>query len=138
MVTGGSARMLTLGATTTFAERGIGDVLLAWENEAYLAVKKLGADKVEIVVPSISILAEPPVAVVDEVVERRGTREIATAYLTFLYSPEGQAIAEKHFYRTKRDDKLFTIDARFGGWAKAQPTHFAEDGLFDQISASAR
>ena len=123
------------GATTTFAERGIGDVLLAWENEAHLAVKKLGADKVEVVVPSVSILAEPPVAVVDEVVDRRGTREIATAYLEFLYSPEGQAIAEKHFYRTKRDDKLFTIDGKFGGWAKAQQAHFAEGSLFDEISA---
>jgi sulfate/thiosulfate transport system substrate-binding protein len=133
------------GATTTFAERGIGDVLIAWENEAYLAVKKLGADKVEIVVPSISILAEPPVAVVDSVVDKRGTREVATAYLTFLYSPQGQAIAGKHFYRARdaaaipagvfKDVTLFTIDEVFGGWAKAQPTHFNEGGVFDQISA---
>ncbi len=133
------------GATTTFAERGIGDVLLAWENEAYLAVKKLGADKVEVVVPSISILAEPPVAVVDSVVDKRGTREAATAYLSFLYTPEGQAIAAKHFYRAReksaipagvfKDVTLFTIDEVFGGWAKAQPTHFNEGGVFDQISA---
>ncbi|HEY5949747.1 MAG TPA: sulfate ABC transporter substrate-binding protein [Kofleriaceae bacterium] len=133
------------GATTTFAERGIGDVLIAWENEAYLAIKKLGADKVEIVVPSQTILAEPPVAVVDEVVDRRGTREVATAYLQFLYSPEGQAIAGKHFYRARdaavvpkgvfQDVKLFTIDEAFGGWQKAQATHFADSGVFDQISA---
>ena len=123
------------GATTTFAERGIGDVLLAWENEAFLAVKKLGADKVEIVVPSISILAEPPVAVVDEVVDRRGTREVATAYLQFLYSAEGQEIAKKNFYRTERDPKLFTIDETFGGWTKAQTTHFNDEGVFDKISA---
>ena len=132
------------GATTTFAERGIGDVLLAWENEAYLAIKKLGADKVEIVVPSQSILAEPPVAVVDEVVDRRGTREVATAYLQFLYSPEGQAIAGKHFYRARdvgaqpkgqfQDVKLFTINESFGGWQKAQTTHFNDSGVFDQIS----
>jgi len=131
------------GATTTFAERGIGDVLLAWENEAHLAIGKLGADKLEIVVPSSSILAEPPVAVVDDVVDRRGTREIATAYLEFLYSKEGQAIAAKHFYRprdasaggTFPNVKLFTIDAVFGGWSKAQPAHFNDSGLFDQISA---
>jgi sulfate transport system substrate-binding protein len=133
------------GATTTFAERGIGDVLLTWENEAYLAIKKIGADKVELVVPSQSILAEPPVAVVDEVVERRGTREIATAYLQFLYSPEGQAIAGKHHYRAReasavpagqfRDVKLFTIDETFGGWTKAQPAHFNDSGVFDQISS---
>jgi sulfate transport system substrate-binding protein len=131
------------GATTTFAERGIGDVLLAWENEAHLAIGKLGADKLEIVVPSSSILAEPPVAVVDDVVDRRGTREIATAYLEFLYSKEGQAIAAKHFYRprdasaggTFPNVKLFTIGAVFGGWSKAQPAHFNDSGLFDQISA---
>jgi sulfate transport system substrate-binding protein len=133
------------GATTTFAERGIGDVLIAWENEAYLAIKKLGADKVELVVPSVSILAEPPVAVVDEVVDKRGTREVATAYLNFLYSPEGQAIAAKHFYRARdakaipagtfQDVKLFTIDENFGGWSKAQPTHFGDEGTFDKISA---
>ncbi|NVB78284.1 MAG: sulfate ABC transporter substrate-binding protein [Kofleriaceae bacterium] len=131
------------GATTTFAERGIGDVLLAWENEAYLAIKKLGADKVEIVVPSVSILAEPPVAVVDDSVEKHGTREVATAYLQFLYSPEGQAIAAKQFYRPRDASaagafpqvKLFTIDDKFGGWTKAQTTHFTDSGVFDQISA---
>ena len=133
------------GATTTFAERGIGDVLLAWENEAYLAIEKLGADKVEIVVPSVSILAEPPVAVVDDVVDKRGTREVATAYLEFLYSPEGQAIAAKQFYRPRDasaapagafpEIKLFTIDDRFGGWTKAQSIHFNDSGVFDQISA---
>lgn len=131
------------GATTTFAERGIGDVLLAWENEAYLAIEKLGADKVEIVVPSVSILAEPPVAVVDDSVEKHGTREVATAYLQFLYSPEGQAIAARQFYRPRDASvasafpqvKLFTIDDKFGGWTKAQPAHFADSGLFDQISA---
>jgi len=131
------------GATTTFAERGIGDVLLAWENEAHLAIGKLGADKLEIVVPSSSILAEPPVAVVDDVVDRRGTREIATAYLEFLYSKEGQAIAAKHFYRprdasaggTFPNVKLFTIDAVFGGWSQALLTHFNGSGQFDQISA---
>jgi sulfate transport system substrate-binding protein len=131
------------GATTTFAERGIGDVLISWENEAYLAVKKIGADKVEIVVPSVSILAEPPVAIVDEVVDRRGTREVAKAYLEFLYSPEAQAIAAKNFYRptdasvsssfTKLD--LFTITDKFGGWSKVQPTHFNDSGVFDQITA---
>ncbi len=133
------------GATTTFAERGIGDVLIAWENEAYLAVKKLGADKVEVVVPIVSILAEPPVAVVDEVVDRRGTREVATAYLEFLYSKEGQAIAAKHFYRARdaaqipagtfKDIKLFTVGDVFGGWSQAQPRHFNDSGVFDQISA---
>jgi sulfate/thiosulfate transport system substrate-binding protein len=133
------------GATTTFAERGIGDVLIAWENEAYLAVKKLGEGKFDIVVPSISILAEPPVAVVDEVVDKRGTREVATAYLQFLSSPEGQAIAAKHFYRARdaaaipagtfKDVKLFTIDELFGGWQKAQAAHFNDSGVFDEISA---
>ncbi|HUS31789.1 MAG TPA: sulfate ABC transporter substrate-binding protein [Kofleriaceae bacterium] len=131
------------GATTTFAERGIGDVLIAWENEAYLAINKLGADKVEIVVPSVSILAEPPVAVVDDVVDKRGTREVATAYLTFLYSPEAQQIAAKQFYRPRdttvqtsfADVKLFTIDQVFGGWAKAQPAHFNDGGQFDAITA---
>jgi sulfate/thiosulfate transport system substrate-binding protein len=132
------------GATTTFVERGIGDVLLAWENEALLAVKKLGADKVEIVAPPVSILAEPPVAVVDRVVDRRGTREAATAYLEFLYSPAGQAIAAKHFYRPGDPSaapagqfpalQLFTIEDRFGGWRKAQPTHFDNGGWFDKIN----
>jgi sulfate/thiosulfate-binding protein len=131
--------------TSTSTERGIGDVLLAWENEAYLAIKKIGADKVEIVEPSVSILAEPPVAVVDDVVEKHGTREVATAYLEFLYSPEGQAIAAKQFYRPRDaaaaapgafpEIKLFTIDEKFGGWTKAQTTHFNDSGFFDQISA---
>jgi sulfate/thiosulfate transport system substrate-binding protein len=133
------------GSTTTFAERGIGDVLLAWENEAYLTLKELGADKLEIVTPSISILAEPSVSVVDKVVEKKGTRKVATAYLEHLYSPEGQAIAAKHFYRPRdaavakastvklTDVKLFTIDEQFGGWGKAQTVHFADGGTFDQI-----
>jgi len=129
------------GATTTFVERGIGDVLLAWENEALLAVDKLGKDKVELVVPSISILAEPPVAVVDSVVDKRGTREVATAYLQFLYSPEGQKIAAQNYYRPRATSgafaavKLFTIDEVFGGWAKAQPAHFDEGGEFDKMTA---
>jgi sulfate transport system substrate-binding protein len=125
------------GATTTFAERGIGDVLLAWENEAQLAQKKLGADKVEIVVPSTSILAEPPVAIVDEVVDKRGTREVATAYLQFLYSPEGQKLVADNFYRPTGApaSNLFTIDAVFGGWTKAQATHFDDGATFDKLSA---
>jgi len=132
------------GSTTTFVERGIGDVLLSWENEAFLAVEKLGKDKVDIVVPSISILAEPPVAVVDTVVDKRGTREIATAYLKFLYTPEGQKIAADNYYRPRdasaapagkfSNVTLFTIDEVFGGWAKAQPTHFDEGGVFDKIN----
>ena len=134
------------GATTTFVQRGIGDVLLAWENEAFLSIKELGADKVEIVVPSLSILAEPPVAVVDKVVLRRGTRELATEYLQYLYSPEAQEIIAKNFYRPIDEQvaakhagqfpqiKLVTI-ADFGGWAKAQKTHFADGGVFDQIYA---
>jgi len=134
------------GATTTFVQRGIGDVLLAWENEAFLSIKELGADKVQIVVPSLSILAEPPVAVVDKVVLRRGTREVATEYLKYLYSPEGQEIIAKNFYRPIDEQvaakhatqfpkiKLVTI-ADFGGWAKAQKTHFADGGVFDQIYA---
>jgi len=133
------------GATVTFADRGIGDVLLAWENEAHLALKEFGADKFEIVYPPASILAEPPVAVVDKVVDKRGTRKVAEAYLEYLYSPVGQEIAAKNFYRPI-DDKvaaryasqfpkiaLFTIDDVFGGWAKAQKTHFADGGVFDQI-----
>jgi sulfate/thiosulfate transport system substrate-binding protein len=133
------------GATTTFTERGIGDVLIAWENEAYLALKELGPDKVEIVTPSESILTEPPVAVVDKVVDKRGTRKVAEAYLQYLYSPEGQEIAGRNFYRPTDPKiaakyakqfapvKLFTIDEVFGGWAKAQKTHFADGGVFDQI-----
>jgi sulfate/thiosulfate transport system substrate-binding protein len=133
------------GSTNTFVQRGIGDVLLAWEDEAFLAVKELGPDKLEIVVPSMSILAEPPVAVVDKVVDRKGTRELAQAYLQYLYSPEGQAIAAKHYYRPRSAAalakapvvfpklKLVTIDEVFGGWANAQKTHFSDGGIFDQI-----
>jgi len=133
------------GSTVTFAERGIGDVLLAWENEAHLSLKEFGADKFDIVYPPTSILAEPPVTVVDKVVDKRGTRVVATAYLEYLYSPEGQDIAARNFYRpidatvaakyAKNFPKiaLFTIDDTFGGWAKAQKTHFADGGVFDQI-----
>jgi len=133
------------GATTTFTERGIGDVLIAWENEALLAVKELGPDKFEVVAPSVSILAQPPVAVVDKVADKRGTRKVAEAYLQYLYSAEGQQIAAKHYYRPVVQPyakqyasqfpaiKLFTIDEAFGGWAKAQKAHFADGGLFDQI-----
>jgi sulfate/thiosulfate transport system substrate-binding protein len=133
------------GSTTTFVERGIGDVFISWENEAYLAIKELGPEKFEIVTPSLSILAEPPVAVVDKVVDKRGTRKVAEAYLEYLYSAEGQDIAGKHFYRPRdpaaaakyakqfADVKLFTIDEAFGGWDKAQKTHFDDGGTFDQI-----
>jgi sulfate transport system substrate-binding protein len=133
------------GATTTFVERGIGDVLIAWENEALLAIKELGPDKVEIIAPSVSILAEPPVAVVDKVVDRRGTRKVAEAYLQYLYSDEGQEIAAKNYYRPTNEKiakkyasqypklKLFTVDDVAGGWTKAQKTHFADGGIFDQI-----
>ncbi|MQA30216.1 MAG: sulfate ABC transporter substrate-binding protein [Luteitalea sp.] len=137
------------GSTTTFVQRGLGDVLLAWENEAYLALDE-APGKLEIVVPSLSILAEPPVAVVDRVVDKKGTREIAEAYLQYLYSPEGQEIAARRHYRP-RDPKvaakyastfakvnLFTIDELFGGWQKAQKTHFADGGLFDQIYTPGR
>jgi sulfate/thiosulfate-binding protein len=133
------------GSTVTFAERGVGDVLLAWENEAHLSLKEFGADKFQIVYPPLSILAEPPVAWVDKVVDKRGTRAVARAYLDFLYTPEGQELAAKHFYRpidsqvAARHAKtfpklsLFTIDDLFGGWAKAQKTHFADGGVFDQV-----
>ena len=133
------------GSTVTFVERGIGDVLLAWENEAFLALKQFGVDKFDIVVPSESILAEPPVAVVDSVVDKKGTRKAAEAYLQFLYSPEGQEIAARNFYRPRLADvqakhagqfpniSLFTVDDIAGGWTKAQATHFAEGGIFDQI-----
>jgi len=133
------------GATTTFVERGMGDVLLAWENEARLAVDKLGKDKVEIVIPSVSILAEPPVAVVDKFVDKHGTRTVAEAYLKLLYTSAGQEIVAKHFYRprdpeiaARHADKLpqlllFTVDQVFGGWKAAQAAHFADGGLFDQI-----
>jgi sulfate/thiosulfate transport system substrate-binding protein len=133
------------GSTTTFVRRGIGDVLLAWENEAFLSIEKLGADKVEIVAPSFSILAEPPVALVDKVVDRRGTRAVAQAYLDYLYGPEAQEIAARHHYRPRLAAaaathaaalpkmSLVTIDEVFGGWARAQKAHFADGGVFDQI-----
>ena len=133
------------GATTTFVERGLGDVLIAWENEAFLAVKELGPDKFEIIVPSISILAEPPVALMDKVVDRKGTRRIAQAYLEYLYAPEGQEIAARNFYRptdaavaTKYANQfakvsLFNLSELFGDWQKAQKAHFADGGSFDQI-----
>ena len=132
------------GATTTFVQRGIGDVLIAWENEAYLAVEEAKGD-VQIVVPSLSILAEPPVALVDKVVAKKGTKAVAEAYLQYLYSPEGQEIAARNHYRPRdakvaakyansfANVKLFTIDELFGGWAKAQKTHFADGGTFDQL-----
>jgi len=133
------------GSTTTFVQRGIGDVLLAWENEAFLALKEFGDDKFEIIVPSLSILAEPPVAVVDKVAKKKGTTSVASAYLEYLYSDEGQDIAGKNFYRpispaaqakyasTFPKLALVTIDQDFGGWTKAQATYFADDGVFDQI-----
>lgn len=133
------------GSTTTFVERGLGDVLIAWENEAQLAVNEIGKDKFEIVAPSLSILAEPPVAVVDKVVEKRGTQLTAQAYLDYLYSEEGQTIAARHYYRPRDAKvaakyayqfpklKLVTIDDTFGGWQKAQKAHFADGGTFDQI-----
>ena len=134
------------GATTTFTQRGIGDVFLAWENEAFLALAEFGADQFEIIVPSLSILAEPPVAVVDGNVDAKGTRAAAEAYLRFLYTPAAQAIIAKNHYRPREpqhaDPKhiakfptvsLVTIDAAFGGWAKAQATHFADGGTFDQL-----
>ncbi|MDB6149743.1 MAG: sulfate transporter, periplasmic sulfate-binding protein [Chthoniobacter sp.] len=133
------------GSTTTFVQRQLGDVLIAWENEAYLTLKEFGADKYEIVNPSVSILAEPPVAWVDKVVKKRGTGDVAKAYLAYLYSPEGQEIAGKNFYRPRSKEaaakyakqfpqiKLLTIDEKFGGWAKAQKEHFADGGVFDRI-----
>ena len=133
------------GSTTTFVERGLGDVLIAWENEAFLSINELGKDKFEIVVPSLSILAEPPVAVVDSVVDKKGTRKVAEAYLEYLYSPEGQEIAAKNYYRPRDEAvakkyeaqfpkiELFTIDDVFGGWNKAQTEHFNDGGVFDQI-----
>jgi sulfate/thiosulfate transport system substrate-binding protein len=135
------------GSTTTFAQRGIGDVLLAWENEAFLAIDELGADKFEIVVPSLSIKAEPPVAVVDKVVDAKGTRKVAEAYLKFLYTPEAQKLIAKRYYRPSdpstadakdlaRFTKLNLVsidDPLFGGWAAAQPKHFDDGGVFDQI-----
>ena len=136
------------GSTTTFVQNGIGDVLLAWENEAFLSIEELGPDKFEIVVPKLSILAEPPVALVDKNVDKHGTREVAQAYLQYLYSPEGQKIAARHYYRPRHPQyadpadiarfpkvELVTIEGVFGSWAKAQATHFAEGGVFDQIQA---
>lgn len=137
------------GALTTFAERGIGDVFLSWENEAFLALREIGADKLEIVVPSISILAEPPVTVVDAVAKRKGTEAVAKAYLEYLYSPEGQDIAGKHFYRptdpkaaAKFASQFVKVDLLnikdFGGWQAAQNKHFSDNGLFDQIYSAGR
>ena len=138
------------GATVTFVERGIGDVLLAWENEAWLSVKELGANKFEIVAPSLSILAEPPVAVVDKVVDKKGTRAAAEAYLKFLYSEEGQEIGARHHFRPT-DPRvaakyaaqfpkltLATIDGAFGGWRAATKAHFADGGTFDQVYAAGK
>jgi sulfate transport system substrate-binding protein len=133
------------GSTTTFVERGIGDVLIAWENEAYLAVKELGPEKVEIVTPTLSILAEPPVAVVDKIVDKRGTRKVAQAYLEYLYTDEGQDLIGRNYYRPSQakaagkfgkqfpNMTLFTIDEVFGGWRNAQKRFFADAGVFDQI-----
>jgi sulfate/thiosulfate transport system substrate-binding protein len=133
------------GSTTTFVQRGLGDVLIAWENEAYLSLKEFGPDKFEVITPSTSILAEPPVSIVDKVVDKKGTREVATAYLEYLYSAEGQEIAAKNFYRPRLASvaekyvqqfpklTLFTIDEVFGGWQKAQPKFFDDGGVFDQI-----
>jgi len=133
------------GATTSFVERGLGDVLIAWENEAILSLNELGKDKFEIVAPSISILAEPPVAVIDKNVDKKGTREVAEAYLKYLYTETGQELAAKNYYRPRDKDvlakykdtfpdvKLLTIDEEFGGWQKAQKTHFADGGTFDEI-----
>lgn len=138
------------GATTTFVQRGIGDVLVGWENEAILSLKESGKGEFEIVVPSISILAEPPVAVVDKNAKRHGTQEIAKAYLEYLYTPEGQEIAAKHYYRARNPEvaakftadlpklELFTIDEVFGGWQKAQKAHFADGASFDQIQQTNR
>jgi sulfate transport system substrate-binding protein len=134
------------GSTNTFVQRGIGDVLLAWENEAFLSIQEAGADKFQIVAPTVSILAEPPVTVVDEFVKKHGTKEVAEAYLQHLYSPQGQQLAAKHFYRPaitesvspeQREQfakiELFTIDAVFGGWDQTQAAHFDDGGVFDQL-----
>jgi sulfate transport system substrate-binding protein len=138
------------GSSTTFVERGIGDVFISWENEAYLAIKEHPADKLEVVNPSLSILAEPPVAVVEKVAKKKGNEAVAKAYLEYLYSDEGQEIAAKNFYRPRNEAiakkyakqfpelKLITIDEVFGGWQKAQKTHFAEGGVFDQIQRANR
>ncbi len=138
------------GATNTFVQREIGDVLLAWENEALLAARELGPEKVEIVIPSISILAETPVAVVDTVVDRRGTRQVAEAYLNYLYTPAGQEIGAQHFFRPRNPDVLaryrdqfkeleeFRIDDMFGGWQQAHATHFADGAMFDRVFAAVK
>lgn len=138
------------GSTTTFVQRGQGDVLIAWENEALLAQRQLGKGRFEIVTPSISILAEPPVAVVDKVVDRKGTRKVAEAYLNFLYTPAAQDIIGRNYYRPRdtaaaakfkgqfRNIPLFTVDRNFGGWAKAQATFFNDGGLFDQVFEDAK
>lgn len=138
------------GATTTFVQRGQGDVLVTWENEAFLAVNELGKNKFEIIVPSLSILAEPPVTVVDKVVDRKGTRKLAEEYLKYLYSAEGQEIVARHYYRPYDKKvaakyakqfpklKLVTVNDTFGGWAKAQKSHFSDGGFFDQIYAGSR
>jgi sulfate transport system substrate-binding protein len=139
------------GSTTTFVQRGIGDVFLSWENEAFLALNELGPDKFEIVVPSLSILAEPPVTIVDKNADKHGTRDVAQAYLDYLYSPEGQRIAAKHYYRSRelqhaapedRDRfvnvRLITIDDVFGGWQAAQKRHFNDGGVFDKIYAPSK
>lgn len=135
------------GSTNTFAQRGLGDVLIAWENEAYLSVEELGADKLEIVVPSLSILAEPPVTVVDKNIDKKGTREVAEAYLENLYTEDAQRLAAKHFYRPSNTQvaaefadkfpqiELITVDDVFGGWTEAQKTHFSAGGIFDRIQA---
>lgn len=138
------------GSTTTFTQRGIGDVLLAWENESYLALDEMGRDNYEIVTPSLSILAEPPVALIDKNVDKHGTRAAAEAYLQFLYTREAQEIVAKHHYRPRNREvagayaksfpriPMVTIDEMFGGWQKAQATHFADGGIFDQITAPAK
>jgi sulfate transport system substrate-binding protein len=134
------------GSTTTFAQRGIGDVLVSWENEAFLVLDQFGADQFEIVTPSVSILAEPTVAVVDQVVEKHGTRKVAEAYLRTLYTPEAQSIIARHHFRPRRSTnaaafpklQLFTVDEVFGGWAKAQAQFFADGGVFDQIDRPAK
>jgi len=138
------------GSTTTFVQRGQGDVLLAWENEAFLAVNELGKGKFDIVVPSVSILAEPPVALVDKNVDKKGTRKVAEAYLRYLYTPEAQDLIGKHYYRPRNPEvaakykarfpnvALFTIDRNFGGWKRTQAAHFNDGGLFDQIFEDAK
>jgi sulfate transport system substrate-binding protein len=138
------------GATTTFVQRGQGDVLIAWENEAFLAVNQLGKGKFDIVVPSVSILAEPPVAVVDKVVDKKHTRAAAEAYLKYLYTPEAQEVIARHYFRPRNAQvaakykarfpkvALFQIDRNFGGWDKAQRVHFNDGGMFDQVFEAAK